>query len=56
MQVDSELIVGLKISSVFNTNFRKIGDFCPIRNVDYLFVWFLCVSYPNALLIMVAVY
>ena len=46
MEVDSELIVGLKISSVFNTNFRKIGDFCPIRNVDYHFVWFLCQSYP----------
>ena len=49
MEVDSELIVGLKISSVFNTIFRKIGDFYPIQNVDYrYFVWFLCQSYPNA--------
>ena len=33
MEVDSELIVGLKINSVFNTELSKDwGLFCPIRN------------------------
>ena len=63
MEVDSELIVGLKINSVFNTKLLKDwGPFCPVRIYEaagessirgacctFYLVWFLP-KFPNNVL------